>query len=104
MTLLAIPSAISSAVSSLSHHGHKKGVQGSGSSTLNSTTSADAQDGSTQSLFGSLMDTAEQVIGIQTPTSPTPPTGAAAALTGVHAGKLSPAAMISAARSALQKA
>jgi hypothetical protein len=99
MTVLAIPNAISSAISSLSHHGHKKGVQGAQNSLA--STSSDDQSGSTQSLFGSLLDTAEQVVGIQTPTSTNP---ASAANVGGNASKLSPAAMISAARHALQKA
>ncbi len=100
MTLLAIPNAISSAIDSLSHHGHKKGVQGTANS-LTSTSSTDEQSGSTQGLFGSLLDSAEQLVGIQTP-SATAPAGASS--TGSTAGKLSPAAMITAARAALQKA
>jgi hypothetical protein len=117
MSVLSIPAAISSAVSSLtSHHGHKKGVHGgAGSSALNSTSSStdDGEPtGSTQSLFGTLMDSVEQVVGIQTPASTTAAHGVN--LTALHglnpataslnASKLSPAAMISAARSALQKA
>jgi hypothetical protein len=101
MTVLAIPNAISSAISSLSHHGHKKGVQGAQNS-LDSSSGAD--DGSTQGLFGSLLDTAEQMVGIQSPTSTNPANATAASSTAAHAGKLSPAAMISAARQALQKA
>jgi hypothetical protein len=101
MTVLAIPNAISSAIDSLSHHGHKKGVH-AGANSLTSTSSADEQDGSTQGLFGSLLDTAEQMVGIQTPTA-TSAAGAASS-TASTASKLSPAAMISAARSALQKA
>ncbi len=96
MTVLAIPNAISSAISSLSHHGHKKGVHGA-QNALDSTSGTDDQSGSTQSLFGSLLDTAEQMVGIQTPTSTNPAASA-------NASKLSPAAMISAARQALQKA
>jgi hypothetical protein len=101
MTVLAIPNAISSAISSLSHHGHKKGVHGA-QNALDSTSGADDQSGSTQSLFGSLLDTAEQVVGIQTPTSTNPAT-ANSTLTSANASKLSPAQMISAARQALQK-
>jgi hypothetical protein len=101
MTLLAIPNAISSAIDSLSHHGHKKGIHAAGNS-LDSTSSTDAQSGSTQGLFGSLLDSAEQLVGIQTP-SATPAAGATPS-TAPHAGKLSPTAMITAARSALQKA
>ena len=102
MTVLAIPNAISSAISTLSHHGHKKGVQGA-QNALDSTSGADAQSGSTQSLFGSLMDTAEQMVGIQTPTS-TNPAAVNSTLTSAHGSKLSPAQMISAARQTLQKA
>jgi hypothetical protein len=102
MTLLAIPSAISSAVSSLSHHGHKKGVHGTENSALDNTSSTGADSGSTQGLFGSLLDSAEQLVGIQTPSSSLA-NGAAATSTAANAGKLQPAAMISAARSALQK-
>ena len=116
MSVLNIPSAISSAISSLtSHHGHKKGVHGGGAgSALNSTSSTDdgQPTGSTQSLFGSLMDSVEQVVGIQTPASTTAAkgvyltslNGVNSATAGLNAGKLSPAAMITAARSAIQKA
>jgi hypothetical protein len=101
--LLAIPNAISAAVSQMSQHGHKKGVQGS--SSANSTSSTDDQSGTTQGLFGSLLDTAEQVVGIQTPTSS--PAASPAAVTGAtaNASTQSPtAAMISAARAALRTA
>lgn len=106
MTLLAIPNAISSAVSQLSHHGHKKGVHGgTGSSALDSTSSSDDQSGSTQSLFGSLLDTAEQVVGIQKPTTTTttPTAGVHAALSNPNSGQTT-AQMITAARAALHKA
>ena len=105
--LLAIPNAISAAVSEMSQHGHKKGVHGP--SATNSTSSTDDQSGTTQGLFGSLLDTAEQVVGIQTPTTVPPPgaaavTGAASTLASLNAGaKSSTASMISAARAALHK-
>ena len=73
MSVLNIPGAISSALSSLSAHhgGHKKGMHGAAeNSALNSATSStdDAEpSGSTQSLFGTLLDSVEQVVGIQTP-------------------------------------
>jgi hypothetical protein len=104
--LLAIPNAISAAVSEMSQHGHKKGVKGALSS--DSTSSTD-QSGSTQSLFGSLLDSAEQVVGIQTPTTTAAPgsvaaSGAAANLTRLSAATTtSTAAMINAARAALHK-
>ena len=106
--LLAIPNAISAAVSEMSHHGHKKGVHGSGSNS-NSTDSTSSTDdsGSTQGLFGSLMDTAEQMVGIQTPTSTTTPSaaGAAGAASTLASASTptSTAAMINAARAALHK-
>jgi hypothetical protein len=105
MTLLAIPNAINAAVTALSHHGHKKGAQGTqnSSSSLDSTSSSGDQSGSAQSLFGSLLDSAEQMVGIQTPTSVAPAT-VAPAVTNANASQHSPtAAMISAARAALQK-
>jgi hypothetical protein len=106
--LLAIPNAISAAVSEMSHHGHKKGVHGSSSnsSSTDSTSSTD-ESGSTQGLFGSLMDTAEQMVGIQTPTSTTTPSaaGAAGAASTLASASTptSTAAMINAARAALHK-
>jgi hypothetical protein len=104
MTLLAIPNAISSAVSELSHHGHKKGVHGgSGSSALSSTSSSDDQSGTTQSLFGSLLDSAEQLVGIQSPTTTAAAAGVNASLTNPNSGQTT-AQMISAARAALHKA
>lgn len=101
MSVLAIPGAISSAVSALSNRGHK-GVHGSMNPTDNSQSSSD-QSGTTQGLFGSLMDFAEQTVGIQTPTNAGTTAGAVAAsgAATAHASKLSPAAMITAARSAL---
>jgi hypothetical protein len=105
--LLAIPNAISAAVSEMSQHGHKKGVKGS--SSTDSTSSTGDQAGTTQSLFGSLLDSAEQVVGIQTPTTTPPPsaaavTGAASTLASLNTGaQTSTASMISAARSALHK-
>ena len=99
MSILNIPTAISSAISSLTSHGHKKGVHGgAGNAALNSLTSStnDSQpSGSSQSLFGTLLDSVEQVAGIQTPTGGTPAASSNASL--------SPAAMITAARSAIQK-
>lgn len=103
MTLLAIPNAISAAVSQLSHHGHKKGVHGSANPATDSTSAGDDQSGSTQSLFGSLLDTAEQVVGIQTPTTTAPAAGVNATLTSPNVSKTSTAQMISAARAALHK-
>jgi hypothetical protein len=104
MSLLNIPSAIGSAISSLTSHGHKKGgVGGSGNAAMNSITSStnDGQPtGSAQSLFGTLLDSVEQVAGIQTPTAVS---GVNSSATGSNAGTLSPAA-ITAARSAIQKA
>jgi hypothetical protein len=67
MSVLAIPSILSAAISGLSHHAHKKGGQGVDNSALGSisstgtsnteTSSASSASGS-QSLFGSIMITA----------------------------------------------
>jgi hypothetical protein len=103
MSLLNIPGAIGSAISSLTSQGHKKGGVHGGNAALNSITSntSDAQpNGSAQSLFGTLLDSVEQVAGIQTPTAVS---GVNSSATGSNAGTLSPAA-ITAARSAIQKA
>jgi hypothetical protein len=105
MSLLNIPGAIGSAISSLTSQGHKKGGVHGGNAALNSITSntSDAQpNGSAQSLFGTLLDSVEQVAGIQTPAS-TAVSGVKSTATGSNAS-LSPAAMIAAARSAIRKA
>ena len=110
MTLLNIPTAISNAISSLSsHHGHKKGIHGGGSSNpLNSSTSSasastDGQpSGSTQSLFGTLLDSVEQVVGIQTPTATTNAVHSPLTANALNAGTVTPAS-ITAAQAALQK-
>jgi hypothetical protein len=109
MSVLNIPTVIGSAISSLaSHHGHKKGVHGGGASNpLNSAASSasantDGQPGgSTQSLFGTLLDTVEQVVGIQTPTNTA---NAVNSLTtsALHAGTVTPAS-ITAAQAALKR-
>jgi hypothetical protein len=109
MSVLNIPTAIGTAISSLtSHHGHKKGVHGGGASNpLNSTSSSasastDGQPtGSTQNLFGTLLDSVEQVVGLQTaapaasavgsPLTAKPPTA-----TPLTAGTLTPASIIAA--------
>jgi hypothetical protein len=109
MSVLTIPTAIGNAISSLtSQHGHKKGIHGGGASNpLNSTSSSasassDGQpSGSTQSLFGTLLDTVEQVAGIQTAT---PPANAVTSLQThpLNAGLVTPAS-ITAAQAALKK-
>ncbi len=108
MSVLNIPTAIGNAITSLSsHHGHKKGVHGGGSSNpLNSagssaSASTDGQPtGSTQSLFGTLLDSVEQVVGIQSaaPNAVNSPLTANA----VNAGAVTPAS-ITAAQAALRK-
>jgi len=101
MSLLAIPGAISAVISGLSSHVHKKGghggdnsALGSISSTGTSTTKTSSTDSSkrsasgSHSLFGSIMDAANSANAIST----------------ANAGKPGPAAVITAARAALQKA
>jgi hypothetical protein len=110
MSVLMIPTAIGNAISSLSsHHGHKKGVHGGGASNpLNSTTSSasastDAQPaGSTQSLFGTLLDSVEQVVGIQTPTTMPNAVNSPLTANSLNAGMVTPAS-ITAAQAALKK-
>jgi len=80
MSILNIPGAIGSALSSLSsHYGHKQGVHGgTENSALNSSSSStdsSQPSGSTQSLFGTLLDSVEQVVGIQSPASTTSASG-----------------------------
>jgi hypothetical protein len=110
MSVLNIPTALSSAISSLSsHHGHKKGIHGGGSSNpLNSSTSSasastDSQPtGSTQSLFGTLLDTVEQVAGIQSPTASPNAVHSPLISNALNAGTVTPAS-ITAAQAALKK-
>jgi len=112
MSVLAIPGAISAVISGLSSP-HKKGGHGGDNSALSSisstctstteTSSTYASSASSASgppsLFGSIMDAADQLLGIQ------PAAGASAsAISTANASKLDPAAMITAARAALQKA
>jgi hypothetical protein len=110
MSVLNIPTVIGSAISSLaSHHGHKKGVHGGGASNpLNSAASSasantDGQPGgSTQSLFGTLLDTVEQVVGIQTPSSTANAVNSPLISNALHAGTVTPAS-ITAAQAALKR-
>jgi hypothetical protein len=109
MSVLNIPTAISSAISSLSSHGHKKGIHGGGASNpLNSTSSSasastDSQPtGSTQSLFGTLLNTVEQVAGIQTPTTAPNAVNSPLTTNALNAGTVTPAS-ITAAQAALRK-
>jgi hypothetical protein len=61
-------------------HGHKHGshVESTDNSASTDTSSAQAPTGSTQNLFGTLMQSLEQVIGLQ-PSTTTPATTAGAA-------------------------
>jgi hypothetical protein len=110
MSVLTIPTAIGNAISSLSsHHGHRKGVHGGGASNpLNSTSSSasagtDAQpSGSTQNLFGTLLDTVEQAVGIQTATTTPNAVGSPLTAHALTAGMVTPAS-ITAAQAALKK-
>ena len=99
MSLLAIPGIINSAISALTHHGSKKGVQGA--AALDSTGGPDSTSGS-QAMFGSVMDAAEKLLGVQVHAN-TSAAGSATGTSAANGGKLSPLAMITAARSALQK-
>jgi hypothetical protein len=66
-------------------HGHKKGshVQSADDSSGSSGSTAQVPAGLQQNLFGSLLNSLEQVIGVQTPTPATAATGtASAAATG----------------------
>lgn len=102
MSILNIPTAVGNAISSLSHHGHKKGVHGGGSSNpLNASSSASSSTdgqptGSTQNLFGTLLDSVEQVVGIQTASTATTAVNPASAVTAPLAAKPPTAATLSA--------
>jgi len=110
MSVLTIPTAIGNAISALSsHHGHKKGVHGGGASNPLTSTSSSAStgtnaqpSGSTQNLFGTLLDTVEQVAGIQTAAAT--PSAVSSPLTAhsLNGGIVTPAS-ITAAQEALKK-
>jgi hypothetical protein len=83
----------------LHSHGHKHGshVESADDSTSSDAASAEAPSGSTQSLFGTLMQSLEQVIGLQ-PSTTTPaatattPAATASAATSASATAASAAA------------
>jgi hypothetical protein len=60
------PSALSATNVHSHGHGHKKGLE----SATDPASDSDAPTGSTQGLFGNLLDSMEQVIGTQSPTQP----------------------------------
>jgi hypothetical protein len=110
MSVLTIPTAIGNAISSLSsHHGHKKGVHGGGASNplsgSPSSTSASSEaepSGSTQNLFGTLLDSVEQVVGVQSAATTPNAVNSPLAVHSRSAGLVTPAS-ISAAQSVLKK-
>jgi len=114
MSILNIPTAVGNAISSLSSHiGHKKGSHGGGAiNPLNSTTSSitsstsassNAQpSGSTQSLFGTLLDSVEQVAGIQMTANKPNMAAAQLSASSLNAGLITPASIASA-QAALKK-
>jgi hypothetical protein len=89
MSSLAIPSSATPALPALnipphSHgHGHKKGSEMDSLTDSSSSTAAQIPVSSAQNLFGSLLNTLEQVIGIQpnsqAQAAPTAPAGPGAA-------------------------
>ena len=108
MSVLNIPTVIGSAISSLSSH-HKKGIHGGGTSnplssaTSSASASTDGQpSGSTQNLFGTLLDTVEQVVGLQTPTNAANAVSSPLITNALHAGSVTPAS-ITAAQAALKR-
>jgi hypothetical protein len=68
MMLASIASSVSAALPQLSthSHGHKKGVH---SATGSSNDTAQSASGTTQSLFGNLLQSLEEVIGVTSPTT-----------------------------------
>jgi hypothetical protein len=69
MSSLAVPSAVTSTLPEVNihphGHGHKKGTLLDPFTDSTSSTAAQAPAGSTQSLFGSLFSSLQQIIGAQ---------------------------------------
>ena len=69
MSALSIPSPVAAALPAANFHphghGHKKGVDTDPLTDSSSTTAAQIPVGSAQNLFGNILNTLEQVIGIQ---------------------------------------
>jgi hypothetical protein len=91
MSSLAIPSSATPALPALNipphghGHGHKRGSEVDSSTDSGSSTAAQIPVGSAQNLFGSLLNTLEQVIGIQ-PSSQAQPAQPAAATSAAATG------------------
>jgi hypothetical protein len=67
MAIPALPSALSSAASSLSLHGHahKRGIHDDSEDSSAAHPAGQAPAGTTQGLFSSLLDSVEQLIGVK---------------------------------------
>jgi hypothetical protein len=114
MSILNIPTAVGNVLSSLSSHiGHKKGHGGGGinpldsatsstASSATSSTSASQPSSSTQSMFGTLLDSVEQVAGIQMTANKPNMAAAQLSASSLNAGLITPAS-IAAAQAALKK-
>jgi hypothetical protein len=77
MSALSIPSTAAAALPAVNFHphghGHKKGAETDPFTDSSSTTAAQIPVGSAQNLFGNLLNTLEQVIGVQAPSLNTKP-------------------------------
>ncbi|HXC10158.1 MAG TPA: hypothetical protein VNV61_14600 [Steroidobacteraceae bacterium] len=71
VTNLSLPSSAALPPANLSSHGHKHGSKvNSTDSSSTSDASAQSPTAATQSLFGTLLQSLEQVVGLQTSTTP----------------------------------
>ena len=89
VTNLSLPSSAALPPANLSSHGHKHGSKvNSTDSSSTSDASAQSPTAATQSLFGTLLQSLEQVVGLQTSTTPatTASTTTAAATTASATG------------------
>jgi hypothetical protein len=96
MSALSIPSSAAAALPAVNvhphGHGHKKGVDTDPLTDSSSTTAAQVPVGAAQNLFGNILNTLEQVIGIQAPSSTSNPVSIDNTVAGSHAAAASPAA------------
>jgi hypothetical protein len=66
MAISAITTALTSATSALTHgHAHKRGIHGDSQDPTAANPTGQAPAGTTQNLFSSLLDTAEQLLGVK---------------------------------------
>jgi hypothetical protein len=79
-------------------HGHKRGSHVEPTDNSSSDTAAQIPPGATQNMFGSLLQSLEQVIGVQ-PTTAAPATAATPAVTATSAATASTAATLASATS-----